>query len=153
MKTRYYFTDITKALYMAKHFGWRYEDLYHVENTKVYTTYIRHDIGLDFSRPTFDGKFTGQLPKLHLKPEHHADLEPQEGDKIQPTDCMVNPEQHTFYIMDGPKDLVHPDAVTLKNAKRMVREGVAKIIQRNNKQWFMPESEVERENPSPKVNN
>ena len=132
MCKKYYFTDITKAQYMAKHFGWEFEkesDYY--RDTGRGDKYIEaldivHDVITLQDLIYFDDK-------LYLMAQHHHHLglknkdffliysksfeQPQQIIKINYLQLMLNAEAKKIWL-DNNK---------------------GEIIRRNNKAFFMPE--------------
>ena len=136
MSKKYYFTDITKAQYMAKHFGWKFNFYL---GGKQYSVSLGGE-DLLMCDQVGDIAIGNSCSPFYVKPKHHKDLEARVGDFF-----LVYKKS-----LEQPKQFIKKQIVIIScletmlnvEAKKMwVEENEGEIIRRDDKAFFMPKRE------------
>lgn len=135
-QVRYYFTDITIALYMAKNFGWSFYRHPHKQkhNLSMQTLALH----LHTEARGYHGLNEGE--KIYLKPEHYSDLKPQEGDFGEDGTSPIEGDGFKVSFFNRTWHSVFCDAEWTPLDEDEQEDCI--ILLRDNKQWFMPKQEV-----------
>ena len=135
MKKRYYFTDPVAAAWMAKHFGMRIG----AWRSGCFTEWPHWTFCLGDPEDSAQSGNMGFRPyggPIHVHPESEILLEPQVGDCIEFPAAV--PEHRFASVRDNEDDMTK---LHLSFARYKASTGCVKVIQRDNKPFFWPESE------------
>lgn len=121
---RYYYTDVTAAMYMAKNFGMKFEIIAEEVDTKEV---MHHQVIWEQMTVPYSGGF---VPTIH--PDSYELLKPKEGDLG--LDATDSPSQ---YYQGSWEDIAGAAGGPNTGAELPIM-----IITRNNKPFIWPEEET-----------